>query len=50
MEEDFAAGLAGASLTGAVDRIERSVRRRFPKVQRIYIEAEAISAARSRQP
>ena len=50
MEVEFAPGLAGAALTGAIDRIEQSVRQRFPKIQRIYIEAEAISSAGSRQP
>lgn len=45
IDVEFAAGLAGGQLTGTVDRIERSIRQRYPKVQRIFIEAEAISAA-----
>ncbi len=49
IEVEFAPGLGGAALTGAVDRIEQSVRQRFPKIQRIYIEAEAIGSAALRQ-
>ncbi|HET8656669.1 MAG TPA: cation diffusion facilitator family transporter [Longimicrobiaceae bacterium] len=45
MEIQFRCGLSTAELTSAIDRIERSVRRRFPVVQQIFIEARSLASA-----
>ncbi|HWC99311.1 MAG TPA: hypothetical protein VG456_21275 [Candidatus Sulfopaludibacter sp.] len=43
IEVEFAPALAGQDLSAAIDRIETSVRRKYPKIQRIYIEAKALT-------
>ncbi len=42
----FRDGLSTAELNRAVDRIEGAVRQRYPEVQHIFIEANALAAAR----
>lgn len=49
IEVEFAPGLSSAEITGAIDRVERSVSERFPKVKHIFIEAQAISRAAKSQ-
>lgn len=44
LDVQFHAGLSAAEVTEAVDRIEKQVRRRYPDITRIYIEAESLTA------
>ncbi len=45
LEVEFAPGLPSAGIPAAIDRIEHSVRERFPNVKHIFIQAEAIGRA-----
>jgi divalent metal cation (Fe/Co/Zn/Cd) transporter len=47
IEVSFTPGLAGDELTSAVDEIERRVREKYPDIQRIFIEAEAIRSSKN---
>jgi divalent metal cation (Fe/Co/Zn/Cd) transporter len=50
LDIQFRPSLSSAEVTETVDRLERSVRTKFPRIQHIYIEAEAIAAgSRSRE-
>jgi divalent metal cation (Fe/Co/Zn/Cd) transporter len=42
LEVEFESGLSAAEVTSAVDRIEKSIRRKYPKIERIFIEAESL--------
>lgn len=44
LDVQFHAGLSAAEVTEAVDRIEKQIRRRYPDITRIYIEAESLTA------
>ena len=49
LDIQFRPSLSSAEVTETVDRLEKSVRTKFPRIQHIYIEAEAIAAgSRSR--
>lgn len=41
LEVEFESGLSAAEVTSAVDRIEKSIGRKYPKIERIFIEAES---------
>jgi divalent metal cation (Fe/Co/Zn/Cd) transporter len=45
LELQFVNSASSAQVTEAVDRIEQSIRDRFPQVQHIYVEAESIKAS-----
>ena len=42
LEVQFRDGLSAAEVTSTVDRLEKSIRSEYPKIQRIYIEAESL--------
>lgn len=42
LELQFSSSISAGEVTEAVDRIEQSIRERFPDVQHIYVEAESI--------
>ena len=44
LDVQFHAGLSAAEVTEAVDRIERQIRRQYPDITHIYIEAESLTA------
>ena len=45
LEVEFERGLSAAEVTETVDRLEASVRTKYPNIQRIFIEAESLSRA-----
>lgn len=45
LEVQFHEGLSATELTSAVDRLEKNIRSEYPKIQRIYIEAESLRQA-----
>lgn len=45
LDAEFEPDVTAAEITAAVERIEREIRREFPKITRIYIEAKAFGAA-----
>jgi cation diffusion facilitator family transporter len=45
LEVEFEGGLSAAEVTAAVDRIEKSIRSKYPNVERIFIEAESLRGA-----
>src|SRR5439155_11985319 len=45
LDVEFRSDLAAADLFQAVERIERDIRMRYPRIKRIYIEARALSEA-----
>jgi divalent metal cation (Fe/Co/Zn/Cd) transporter len=50
LDIQFHPSLSSAEVTETVVRLEKSVRTKFPNIQHIYIEAEAIAAgSRSRE-
>ncbi len=50
IEVEFSSRLSSTELTATVDRIEGAVRRKYPKIQRIYIEAEALAGRGQSSP
>lgn len=42
LEVQFQDGLSAADVTATVDRLEKRIRAEYPKIQRIYIEAESL--------
>ena len=44
LDVQFHAGLSAAEVTAAVDRIERQIRRQYPDITHIYIEAESLTS------
>jgi cation diffusion facilitator family transporter len=49
LEVEFQNGLSAKEITAAVDRLESAIRNHYPTIERIFIEAEALSRA-GRQP
>jgi len=47
MDVEFSSELIAGDVIRTVDQIENSIRRGYPKIQRIYIEAEALSGKRA---
>ncbi|MFB6285546.1 MAG: cation diffusion facilitator family transporter [Candidatus Bipolaricaulia bacterium] len=47
MDLKFQPTLSTSEMEAAVDRLERAIRRQYPEIKRIYIEAESIRSARS---
>jgi cation diffusion facilitator family transporter len=45
LDAEFRDGVPAEEVSGAVNRIERAIRERFPEVGRIYIESRAVSPA-----
>ncbi len=45
LDIEFEKGLSAAEVTAAVDRLETSIRSKYPNVERIFIEAESLSRA-----
>lgn len=45
VDVEFGKGLSGPEVAAAIDRLESAVRQRYPKIRRIFIEAESIGAA-----
>jgi cation diffusion facilitator family transporter len=43
LDIQFEQGLSADEVTAAVDRLEKSIRSEYPNIQRIFIEAEALS-------
>jgi len=44
LDVQFRKGLSAGEVTAAIDRIERTIRQRYPDITRIYIEAEALTS------
>ena len=43
LDVQFEKGLSAAEVTAAVDRLEKSIRAEYPRIQRIFIEAESLT-------
>jgi cation diffusion facilitator family transporter len=50
LEIKFHEGLSAAEIGAAVERLERSIRRRDPDIKRIFIEAESLATGAARRP
>ena len=48
LDAEFRDGVPAEEISGAVNRIERAIRERFPEVGRIYIESRVVSPAAAR--
>jgi cation diffusion facilitator family transporter len=46
MDLEFTAGIAAADLPKVIERVEESIRREFPEIQRIFIEVEPFTTRR----
>lgn len=44
LEVEFQKGLSAVEVTSAVDRLEKSVRSKYPEIERVFIEAESLTA------
>jgi divalent metal cation (Fe/Co/Zn/Cd) transporter len=45
LDVEFDRRLSATEVTSVVDRLEKSIRNQYPKIQRIFIEAESLSKA-----
>jgi cation diffusion facilitator family transporter len=46
LDVEFDKRLTAAEVTSAVDRLEKNIRNQYPKIERIFIEAESLSKSR----
>jgi cation diffusion facilitator family transporter len=49
LDVQFEPSLSATQVMRAIDRVEKTVRSRYPKIRHIYIEAQSITAASSRE-
>jgi divalent metal cation (Fe/Co/Zn/Cd) transporter len=50
LDVEFQNGLSAAEVTSAADRLEKSIRSEYPEIERVFIEAEAVTAPSQTTP